>query len=192
MEVLLLLSGLISFTGTIPYAKDVIKGKTKPRVTSWLVWGLLTGIAALASFSAGQASAAVLAACMTLSCFTVTGLALWRNGIASFSRFDSMCLIAATVGIGLWQLFNSPEVAVLAVVAIDAIASLPTIRHANEEPEEETLFEFIMAGLASIVALAAATNFTPSAVAYPIYIILFDFTVVFLILHGRRKRRKRL
>ncbi|HEU5121336.1 MAG TPA: hypothetical protein VFT59_00690 [Candidatus Saccharimonadales bacterium] len=187
MSFLPVLSGLISLVGTIPYIRDTIRGRTKPRVASWLVWGILTGIAAAASFSRGHMPAAVLALCMTISCLVVTALAIKKTGSASLEKVDISCLVAALVGFLLWQWFNSPEIAVLAVVAIDAVASLPTIRHAYRAPDEETLFEFVMAGLASIVALAATTNFAVTAVLYPIYIIVFDFTVAMLIIRGRRK-----
>ena len=185
MQLLPLLSGAISLIGTVPYFLDTLKGTTKPRVASWLVWGVLTGIAAAASYSVGQVSAAVLASCMTFSCFLVTATALWRERRAAFSRFDFACLSASAVGIILWKCFNSPEIAIVAVVAVDAVASLPTVRHAYQAPEEETLFEFLMAGLASVVTLIGATSITLAAVAYPLYIIAFDFTVAFLIIRGR-------
>lgn len=187
MGILSIASGIISLIGTVPYIRDTIRGYTKPRVASWLVWGILTGIAAAASFSQGHTPAGALAACMTLSCLLVTVLALKKTGSASLEKFDIGCLAAALAGAILWQWFNSPEIAVLAVVAIDAVASLPTIRHAYRAPDEETLFEFVMAGLASIVALAATTDFAITAVLYPLYIIVFDFTVATLIIRGRRK-----
>jgi hypothetical protein len=192
MNVFLLLGGIISLIGTIPYTLDTIKGKTKPRVASWLMWAMLTGVAAAASLSAGHVSAAVLATCMTVSCAAVAILAFWKNSQVVFSKFDNTCLFASLSGVVLWQVFNSPELAVLAVVAIDAIASLPTLRHAYRAPEEETMFEFLMAGVASVITIVAATDFSSTAVAYPLYIIIFDFIVVYLLVRGRRRQAKGL
>lgn len=127
---LMILSGCISLAGTVPYIVDTIKGKTKPRLASWLVWGLLTGIAALASFSEGHYPAAVLATCMTASCILVAVIGVLKNGTVSLEKFDVTCLLLAAFGIVLWQLLDSPAIAIIAVVAIDAIASLPTVRHA--------------------------------------------------------------
>jgi membrane protein implicated in regulation of membrane protease activity len=65
-------------------------------------------------------------------------------------------------------------------------------RHAYKAPHEETLAEFIMAGLVSIVTLIAAGSWAVTAVAYSLYIILFDLTVAALIVHGRRSEKRRL
>jgi hypothetical protein len=181
------LSGLVSFIGIAPYLIDVLRGKTKPRVASWLVWAVLTGIATTASFSDGQYPAAILAACMTLSCILVVVLGLIKNGHVSLERFDVICLVLSLVGLVLWQVLNSPSIAILAVVMIDAIAALPTLRHAWKAPHEETLMEFLMAGLASCITLYAAGSWQPTAVAYPLYIIVFDLTVAGLLIYGRRR-----
>lgn len=36
---------VLTFVGYAPYIRDTIKGKTKPHVYTWFVWGLVTAIA---------------------------------------------------------------------------------------------------------------------------------------------------
>ena len=33
---------LLTFSGYIPYIRDITKGKTKPHVFSWFLWGFVT------------------------------------------------------------------------------------------------------------------------------------------------------
>ena len=49
--VLIILSSVLTGVAALPYLRDVLQGKTKPRVVTWLVWTVLSGIAAAASFS---------------------------------------------------------------------------------------------------------------------------------------------
>lgn len=33
---------VLTFVGYVPYIRDTLKGKTKPHVYTWFVWGLVT------------------------------------------------------------------------------------------------------------------------------------------------------
>ncbi len=185
--VFIILAGVISLVGTVPYIWDTLHGTTKPRVASWSIWAVLTGIAAAASLSDGQLASGLLAVCMTTSCTLITLIAIIKNGYGSFDAFNVCCFVAALLGIVLWQGFSEPSFAVAVVVLIDAIASLPTVRHAWQAPHEETLFEFLMAGSASMLTLITAQSWAITAVAYPLFIVCFDLTVAAVLMYRRHK-----
>ena len=124
---------------------------------------------------------------MTFSCVVIAVLGIITNGILSFERFDIGCLIFAGGGLGLWYIFNSPAIAIVAVIIIDVIAGLPTLRHVWKTPQEETLVEFLMAGAASCLTVLAATSMEITAIAYPLYILIFDGTIATIIILRRRR-----
>lgn len=45
---------ILTFVGYGPYIKDTLKGKTKPHVYTWFIWGLVTLIAYALQLSGGQ------------------------------------------------------------------------------------------------------------------------------------------
>lgn len=45
---------ILTFVGYAPYIKDTLKGKTKPHVYTWFIWGLVTLIAYGLQVTGGQ------------------------------------------------------------------------------------------------------------------------------------------
>jgi hypothetical protein len=180
--IFIIISSVLTILCTVPYLIDIVKGKTKPRVVSWFTWALLTAVAGAASLSSHQYPAAILCACATGESLMVASLGLWKHGNASFAAFDLACQAAAFVGLGLWFVFDSPTVAVAAVVVIDLVASMPTLKHAWQAPHEETLAEYALSGIAGIFTLLAATSWRLTAVAYPTYIVFINLLIVSIML----------
>lgn len=181
----IVLSSFLSLIAAIPYIIDILKGKTKPRIVTWFVWSILTGLAAAASFSDHQYASAILTLCETVETMAVVILGLMKAGELSVKKFDVYCLIGAGFGLLLWWRFNSPAMAVLASVLIDIIGSLPTIKHMWQKPFEETWLTFALSSLSGFFTLLAATDLLITEIASPIDIMVVNGLFVAIIL-GRR------
>jgi hypothetical protein len=179
--ILIALSAIVTIGSAIPYIIGIIRGQTKPRIVSWFIWTVLTGIAAAASFVDGQYPAAILSLCAAVETGLIVILGL-RHGDRSFSRLDVVCLLGAVAGLILWFIFNSPAVAVLAVLAIDVIGVIPTLHHSWQHPSEENWLTFLMAAIGGGLTLVVVENWQVTAVAYPLYILLVNLLVAGVIL----------
>jgi hypothetical protein len=184
-DALVVVSSALLLVATVPYVVDVIKGKTKPRIVSWFTWGLLGAITATASLTDHQYPAGVMSLLSCFGCFFIMALG-WKHGDRKFERVDVICQVSALVGIGLWLMFDSPAVAVIAVIVIDLIGSVPTLIHSWHQPHEETWITFFLSGLAAVFTLFAAENHQITAIANPIYIALINALLVGVIV-GRHK-----
>lgn len=180
------IGSLILLTGMVPYILDTVKGKTKPNVVSWFTWTLLTTIGTFAALSEGAITTAILSGASALATLSVTILGL-KRGIKHYTFFDGVCQVAALVGVVLWQITKQPELAVAIVVATDIIASLPTQKHAWQEPFAETWQAFAAGAIGSGMALATVTQFTFVALAYPTWLALANFITVGIIAYRRPK-----
>jgi hypothetical protein len=181
------LSAVFLLASAVPYLLDIVKGTTKPRLVSWFNWGLLTGIATAAAFADRQYPSAVL----TLAAFIQVGFIVflgWRKGDRKLEPLDIYCQIAAIVGLVLWFAFNSPLVAIVATTAIDFIVGLPTVKHAWDEPDEETLSTFVLVGIGGIFSVLALDNPHASGLVYPIFVVAIAFTYAAEIFVRRRMR----
>jgi hypothetical protein len=185
--IILTVSSVLTLASVIPYILEILRGKTKPRIVSWITWTLLTGIAAAASFADGQVPAAVLATCCTIATASVVLLG-YRKGDRSLDKFDIVCMGGVVVGLILWLVFNSPAIAVLAAVTIDLVGALPTIRHSWQKPHEETAITFAVSSLAAGLTLAVAGDWRITAVAYPIYLVAINVIVTTVILLSPHRR----
>lgn len=145
----------------MPYIADIIKGKTKPNIVTWLTWSMLIGIGAAALFATGQPHVALLLSGDFIATFGVVIFGLWR-GIAKLDRFDIFCQVGAGIGLLLWLIFNSPLIAITATLVIDGIGTIPTLRHSWSHPEEETALTFLLGVVASILTLLSLQTYTLS------------------------------
>jgi hypothetical protein len=182
------ISSILTVASTVPYLIDILKKKTKPRIVSWFNWSLLTGIACAASFADKQYPSAILTllACLETATIVVLGL---KYGDRKFETFDVFCELGAITGLVLWIIFNAPVVAIIAAVAIDFVASLPTIRHAWQKPAEETVSAFVLAGTAGIFTIFALNKPHVSGIIYPVYIVLINVVISGVLFNRMRAKQ---
>jgi hypothetical protein len=98
---LAILGAIIVALSGVPYAIDIIRGKTRPNVVSWFTWTLLISIGAFGALAANEIKTAII----TFGDVTQVGIILilgLRFGYAKYSRFDGFCQAAALIGIILW------------------------------------------------------------------------------------------
>jgi hypothetical protein len=182
----IIISSVLTLAAGVPYALDVVKRRTKPRVVTWLVWSILTIIAAAASFSDHQYASAILTLSESVETMAIVILGLVMGGIVAIAKFDIVCWFGALLGLILWRVLDSPSIAVLATVAIDLIGSLPTVKHMWEKPFEETWVTFALSTLSGLFTLMAAADLRITEIASPLDILVVNGAFVFIILSRRR------
>lgn len=187
--VLIALSAVLTLVAAIPYMVEIVRGKTKPRIVSWFTWSILTGISCAAAFADGHIATGILLLCATIEVLMIVLLGL-KHGDRKFEPLDITCQIAAFVGLGLWLIFNSPAVAVIAAVTIDLIGAIPTLKHAWLKPHEETWIAFGLSGLGGLCTVLVVTDWHVTAVAYPLYIFVVNILTAALILVSPRRKLK--
>ena len=92
-----------------------------------------------------------------------------------------MCQVGALAGLVLWLVFNSPSVAVIATVTIDAIGVIPTFKHSWLKPHEETWSTFALSSLGGFCTVLAVDQWVVTAVAYPLYIVIANLFLAVVI-----------
>jgi len=181
----LIISVALTLAAVLPYIRDILRGTTKPNIVSWMTWTLLTGIATIAEISAHDYKTAIFTFSATLETLSIVLLGL-RYGYAKYSKFDAICQIASLSGFLFWWLFSSPAAAVIAVVIIDFIGALPTVRHSYLAPAEETWSAFALACAGGIFVILALNSFNWASLTYPIYVVIINAAIVGTILKMRR------
>jgi hypothetical protein len=184
--VFIVISSVLTLSAGVPYLRDILRRKTKPRVVTWFVWSALTGLAAAASFSVHQYASAVVTLSESIETMTVVIVGVIIAADLAIEVFDIVCLCGAIVGLVLWWAFDSPSIAVLASVTIDLIGSLPTVKHMWQKPLEETWLTFALSSLSGLCALIAATSIAVTAIASPIDILFVNGVFVAIILVRRK------
>jgi len=184
-EIIALVAVILTFAGYIPYIRDTIKGKTKPHIYTWFIWGLVTAIAFGLQISdkAGPGAYTTLAAAIV--CFIIFGFGL-RQGDKDITRSDTVFFILSLTALIVWLFAERPVLAVILVSTIDMLGFIPTIRKSWNKPHEETLISYATNTFRFGLAILALENYTLVTMLYPVtWIVANGFFTVFLI--TRRK-----
>ena len=174
-------AGIFSLLGFVPYIITIFQGKTSPNRASWSIWASLGIVLAVSNYSAGARETMWLLTAYAVCQITIAVLSL-KYGEGGWNTFDRTCLLGAFVSIILWQLFDSPLIAITISIAIDSLGALPTIKKSYLQPETEDLFSWMMFWTAGTLNICALAQWSVELAAQPIYLFAFNSIVVILLL----------
>lgn len=180
---------IIGIAAYIPYLRDLFRGKTRPHVFSWFIWGLMTAIGFFAQISEGAGAGAWIGAFTASVSFFIAIYAL-RRGEKNITPLDWASFLGAVLAIAFWMITKEPLVAVILIVIIDALGFVPTFRKSYTKPHEETLVSYFLNGTKFIPALFALEVFSPTTALYPIYLVVANYSFVAMLMTRRKVKRE--
>ena len=129
---------ILTFVGYFPYIADIFRGKTKPHLFSWLIWGITTGIVYALQVSAGAGAGSWVTLCLTIIMVFIL-LISFKRGEKNIKRVDVIFLALALLSLPLWLLVKQPVLSIILLSVIDISGFVPTIRKSWNSPYSETL-----------------------------------------------------
>lgn len=183
--ILIIISSILTASAVVPYIVNIFRGKTKPRISSWIIWSVLSAVIGVAALSEGQYPTAILSLASSISSILVV-IFSWENGDRQIGHFDIICLIGAISGIILWAIFSSPTIAVLAIIVTSIIGGVPTIIHSWNRPCEETELTYAMYLVGSICTLLTIADWRITSFVYPVYLVVMNAVFVSIIFFRKR------
>lgn len=151
----------------MPYLRDTLRGKTRPHVYSWLVWGVVTLLAFVLQSSDHPGPGSLVTLVAGLICLLVFALAL-KGGRRDITPADTVFLLLAAAATGLWALASQPVVAVVLLSSVDMLGFLPTIRKSWHAPDSETLSTYVTNTVRFVLALTALQRYSVVTSLYPL------------------------
>jgi hypothetical protein len=188
-ELLGALSVLIVVIATVPYVRQMLAGKIKPHLFTWIIWTLTTGIAAAARATELAGPGAWGQWAGAASCLAVAVLA-WRLGEKQITRSDRIAFVLALLAIPLWQLTDNALAAVVMVTAIDLVGYYPTFRKSWLCPHEEAIFNYLAANLIHVLSLLATEHYTLVNVLFQAAVFTANTLLVGMVLWRRAQLAK--
>ena len=182
--VLGVLAGGIGIADTIPYARDTLRGATRPHRGTWLIWGVLAIVVCLSQHADGASWSLVMAAVQAVLTTLIFVLSI-RRGEGGLSTTELAMIAIAAGGVAGWVVADEPIVATVCVVAADLIGAAMMVPKTYRDPESETLVTFAFASLGGALAAGAVGAVDLSLLLYPIYYCLVNGAIVVLIHHRR-------
>ena len=186
-------SGVMVLIGAPFYLVDILKRKTKPERTTWLIWSIQGVIAFAAQFKLGAHWSLLYVGLEALGNIIVYLLSL-KFGTGGWRSRDKIALAVAMVGVAASLIFKAPLLALLGVVVADFAGVALTLHKTYLDPNSETTLTWIALGLSSALAAASVGKLSFELLLYPIYLSATCFAVpvaqVFGKLRGHKKTVK--
>lgn len=183
-----ILSAVFTFLGLVPYFLNIHKREIYPHNLSWLGWAFITFVGAIAMLSDGGEWSVVILLANTVSCLFVVFYSIHKKvGVWSTNKFDFIFFGLGILGVILWQIFDAPLVAIICAVLADLSFGIPTIIKTYKNPKSEKYLAWLACSFAGLLSLFAVKSFALSEFLYPLYLFIFDTTILFLIIIFRNK-----
>ena len=175
--------------GGISYLIDTLRGKVQPNKVTWLLWAISplvafaaeivqgVGLISLTTFIAGFLPLLIFMASF------VNKKSYWK-----LTKFDYVCGGLSLLGLLLWYLTRSGNIAIIFSLLADFLAATPTFIKAFRSPESESAKAFFLVTLGSCVSFLTIATWTFANYAFPAYLVLSDLTLFVLIYFKVGKR----
>jgi hypothetical protein len=182
--VLGVLAGVCAVANTLPYIRDIVRGRTRPHRGTWLVWAVLAVVVYESQRADGASWSLFMAGAQALLTSLVFLLAV-RHGEGGLSVTDVLLTALAGAGVAGWVVFDEPIVATASVVAADLLAAAMMTPKTYRDPGSETLASFALASAGGALAAGAVASADAALLMYPVYFCAVNAAIALLI-HRRR------
>jgi hypothetical protein len=178
------LAGVCAVANTVPYIRDIVRGRTRPHRGTWLVWGVLAIVVYFSQRADGASWSLLMAGAQAMLTSLIFILAI-RHGEGGVCVTDVFFTAMAAAGVAGWVVSDKPIVATASVVAADLLAAAMMTPKTYRDPGSETFASFALASLGGAFATGAVASTEPSLLMYPIYFCAVNAAIALLI-HRRR------
>ena len=189
-QVIGLVAGSLAFLQLIPYLISILRGNTRPERATYAIWSLVNIIIVSSYITAGATTTIWVGLAYAVSQIIVFLLS-FKYGIGGLNRFDIICLLLALGGAGVWIASSDPLIALYFCIAVKALGLAPTLRKVYYRPNTENALSWSMCAAASILNIFALSSFAPHIALLPVYALIGDGAVAFLVLFPKVRPRHR-
>ncbi|RQR22276.1 hypothetical protein DIE23_37135 [Burkholderia sp. Bp9143] len=188
-SVLGVIGSAVSLLAAIPYALAIYRRTVRPHLFTWLIWSVVTAIAAAGQFVAGAGPSAWCTAAIAVTCCLTFVASIFR-GERGWTRIDWVFLCAALSAIPLWMATDDPTMSICLVTLIELAGLGPTVRKTLRDPWSESLTYFALCVLKYALALLALRAWTVAVAFYPAVNILASIGICSLMMVRRQALSK--
>lgn len=177
-----IVGAIIAAVGGLSYLLDTLKGKVKPNRVSYLLWAIAPLIAFFAEIKQGVGIQSLMTFIVGFLPFTIfVASFVNKNAEWKLSHFDVTCGALSLVGIVLWYITKSGNIAIFFSILADGLAALPTIVKSFNYPETESAWPYFTGTISAALTLLTIQVWNFANYAFPAYILLVTLVISSLV-----------
>jgi len=175
--------------GCVAYAiylwRTAKQGGISPHPFSWLLWGLVTTVAALVQKATGAGPGLWVTAFTAVVCFVIGTLTLLKNRWV-FTTFDWLSLAVGMAVLVFYVFATNPTASALLATATDVVGYSSTIRKGWMTPRTDSATSFALNSIKFIPALFALNSYSIATSLYPATLVVVNGGVALMLVIRRR------
>lgn len=179
-------SVIITIVSYLLYLRGMARGKARPHLCSWLLWGLIGGVVAVGQFTKGAGLGALTAGVTCAFCLFIGLLAL-KYGERNVTPSDKFFTLLALLSIPLWIMTGDPLWSVLLLCTIHMFSFFPTFRKSWHKPHEEVVMTYVLTVIKWLTGLFALQSLNLTTALYPITASLVNASFIAMVLLRRAR-----
>lgn len=184
-----LISLIFTFLSYFIYYKSIFKGKSKPHIFSWFIWGLISTIICIIQIYDNAWIWAINTWFVALLCLWIAFLSFkkWEKEI---TKVDKISLGVGLLSIILWIFTKDPLYSVLLLIGIDLFWFIPTFFKSYKKPYEENGNAYFLASLGYWFSILAMSHISFLTVGFIIFTFVSNLLLSILIFYRRQIKAK--
>lgn len=175
----------LTFGIFLPYIRAIHRGKMKPHVFSWVIWGLGTLIVFLAQMAGHAGLGAWPIGVSGVITSYIALLAYLKRADTIITRTDWIFFLAALSALPFWFLTADPLWAVVTLTGVDIIGFGPTFRSGYRHPHQESISFFALAAARNLLVIFALEYYSLTTVLFPAVVGVACLLLVFMLAYRR-------
>lgn len=186
LHYLVFFGAAINLSATIFYIRAIFRGHARPNRVTYCMWSVAPLIATVAALSQGVRWAVLpvfMAGFSPLLIFSASWMnprSYWKLG-----AFDYWCGSLSALALILWFITKEANIAIAFAVASDGFAGIPTLTKSWRHPESEFGIAYVISMVNIATSFAAMQRWDFSELAFPLYLIVMDSSIVFAIYRSK-------
>jgi hypothetical protein len=184
-----IVGAIIGSIGGFYYLYETIAGKAQPNRITWLLWGIFPMVIFVAQKAQGVEDiswASFVAGFTPLLIVAVSFFnkkAYWKS-----EPRDYYLMAAAIIGLILWAMTKSPNLAILFSLLADMLAGIPTLIKSYRHPHSESWIAYAISTLGFGISFLSVQTYNFENTSFVAYLVILNGTCA--LLASRRRRPK--
>lgn len=180
-------SAVVFLAGDTPYFIRALKKQIKPQRVTWGVFAVVNATGFANQYASGARDSVWIFAAAVLANIAIFCASL-RHGVGGYGKTDLFALLTSSIGIILWQAYDSPLLSIAANVVVAIAALIPTVIKTKADPESEDISAWFFGAISAFMAAVSVGSFNFQLLILPLVGCVVQIYMVYLI----RFRPKRL
>lgn len=184
-----LLSAALSVLAFIPYVRDMMKGKTLPLRSTWLIWTVLSTTSLLSNITEGATHSLFFVGMQAALTAMICLMSVWYGTGSFFRAGDRHVLALAGAGTLLWWATDTALWSLTITITVSALGGIVTVVKSYRAPGTETEACWCILTVAAAGGALSVGAWDPLLLAYPLYLFALYGSILTALWLGRRHQR---